>query len=260
MNEPLYMKLRETKEHPEVKVALYRLKLVESAKALNELYVLEGSSLKVFSESDLKDLPTLYALLKQRSKDRILDPNGYLGFANHNESCKILEQLGLELIEQINHVRMLEALMLGIEGTEKVEDENGNGIHPKLLQAVYDDIAKKVDPYRAEWLNAKFEFDFSGGHLIKQKLKDGRLEEVKKELHPDTLMEYRRINLRDLVKYHTPQGFPAKDIPEGNDINFYGPQGNSVARLSANSVRFILGCNRYPLVSGPSLGMRSQKF
>ena len=265
-----YIKLRGTNEYPEVRASLFRLSLKDSIHAIKSLYpfnqviVLKEANFGLISENDMHGLETLYSIMKKRVDGNPLDPRGYLEYVNHNDSYKILEQIGKEMPSPLTFIRKLEALMLGIDNEITVEDERGKRIHPKILQKAYDDIAKSVDPWRGEWLNAGFEITIHQRNLIQYFLNKGKkLEKVVSELDPETLMELKTINLKDLVRYHTPQGLPRKDIPEGTKLRYWPPRDKYVARFDGGSGGTGLGCGWYPAGSGAGLGIApctSQKF
>ncbi|MFH1972463.1 MAG: hypothetical protein ABIJ18_03240 [archaeon] len=131
---------------------------------------------------------------------------------------------------------------------------NGDNIPSSQLDAIYKDITEVKDPWRAEWLDAKFE-----GNLIHyhHRTRQGSLQSVVSE----GLVPYLRqdktpgIDLEYWINNSTSQGLPLDNTLNGN-LYYWHPRDGAVARFSANSDRAYLICSRYPWSSNSSLGVR----
>ena len=128
----------------------------------------------------------------------------------------------------------------------------------KEHQELYEDITEIRDPYRAEWLNARFNeredgmYIISEDALIKGKYKD---QEIKLD---NCLMQdgytSRCISLDEYLNSTTPHGLPPANIPNGN-LNYWYPGDKSVAVFGSVSVLADLCCDRNPDLSSSALGV-----
>jgi len=131
---------------------------------------------------------------------------------------------------------------------------------------IFKDITQVRSPWRAEWLDADFKLKDNKLHInYNHKLdENGNLVPQNSEvIDKNTLMKDKTpgISLDDyLIKSHTGQGLPSKDIKSG-DLYYWNPRSdnNSVARFYAGSDRANLDCGRGPSYRGASLGVRAAK-
>ena len=114
----------------------------------------------------------------------------------------------------------------------------------KEHQELYEDITEIRDPYRAEWLNARFNeredgmYIISEDALIKGKYKD---QEIKLG---NCLMNDRQISLDEYLDSTTLHGLPPANIPNGN-LNYWCPRDEvSFAGFIGVSGRAGLSCIR----------------
>jgi len=133
-------------------------------------------------------------------------------------------------------------------------DGSGKQFGKSKLDAILSDIVEIKDPWRAEWLDAKFGKNTITYHKIKT---DGTLEEVTEPLR-DCLMEDRQpgIDYDNWLKNATPQGLPPKNISKG-DLWYWAPREDAVASFGASSVGAYLYCYGGPRGSYPALGVRA---
>ena len=118
---------------------------------------------------------------------------------------------------------------------------------------LYNEITQVRDPWRAEFLGARFKKKEDGMYMI---TRDGE-----EKLDEDTLMKDKKISLDSWIENPTPQGFPRKDVSKGRKdfLDFWHPRDNSVARFVADSDGAILVCNGYPSIRDSTLGVRAVK-
>ena len=140
-----------------------------------------------------------------------------------------------------------------------------NGLGVKLdstrARTVLSDILEQKDPYRAEWLDAKFAQSGKTLNVMYHRIKsDGSIEDVAEPLQ-ECLMENKTpgISLDYWLRNATPQGLPPKNISDGN-IHYYAPKNNTVAWFRADSVWVGLLADWDPASSDSSLGVRAAKI
>ena len=124
-------------------------------------------------------------------------------------------------------------------------------------QLILDEIKAVRNPWRSEWLDARFE-------KIKRKMNihsmhkysNGKLVSSKPEVLGKCLMKDKTpgIDLDYWLNNSTPQGLPDVNTPRG-ELYFWYPREGSVAGFGAGSGRAGLGCFRDPAVVGSSLGV-----
>lgn len=128
---------------------------------------------------------------------------------------------------------------------------------------IYKDITEVRDPWRAEWLDADFEVKDKKLYINYNHILDSNGDLIPKNsevLDKNTLMKHKTpgISLEDWLKFPTKQGFPKKNISDG-DLYYWFPRSdnNSVARFDANSYVAFLNCNRIPSYTDSVLGVRA---
>ena len=146
----------------------------------------------------------------------------------------------------------------------KVHDGTGARVDSGRINALLDDILTVRDPYRAEWLDAKF----SKSGLVRKswsityhKIKpDGTLERVTEPLH-ECLRDNKTpgIDLDYWLSHATTQGLPPKNNPSGS-LYYWHPRDGAVVRFRAYFDRVRLDCDRNPQYSDGGLGVRAAKI
>lgn len=117
---------------------------------------------------------------------------------------------------------------------------------------IYNDIAEVRAPWRAEWLDAKFE-DRNGVWYVHydHKMQNGQPVAQSVERLENYLAEDRTpgIDLEYWLLHATRQGLPPANTPDGG-LYYWHPRNEKVAGFSAGSDRAYLYCGRYPGVLG----------
>ena len=128
----------------------------------------------------------------------------------------------------------------------------------KEHQELYKDITEVRYPYRAEWLNARFNEREDGMYMIsKDALIKGKYEDQEIKLDNCLMQDgytSRCISLDEYLNSTTPHGLPPANIPNGN-LNYWYPGDKSVARFGSSSGGAGLDCVGDPGNSYPALGV-----
>ena len=139
-----------------------------------------------------------------------------------------------------------------------------DGLKAKLndaeVQQILNEIIEIKDPWRSEWLDARFIKNNNELYLLQENgydsSKSGKLEDkivAKSTIKINPLMQDTKFNINDTDKY----GLPTK---EGTELNYWYPRENHVARFYANSSRAGLDCYGDPDNSDSELGVRRAKI
>ena len=141
-----------------------------------------------------------------------------------------------------------------------VYDENRNKISDKEIELILDDILAQKNPYRAEWLDARFETIREHLCLIDHFFYEG-IKSESTEILEDCLMQDKTpgIDLNYWLNNANFQGLPPKNTPDGK-LYYHFPKKGTVARFGACSVGVVLVCCGVPLVSNPGLRVRPVKI
>jgi hypothetical protein len=121
---------------------------------------------------------------------------------------------------------------------------------------IFNDITEVKSPWRAEWLDAKFDekkIYFNHG-IVNGKLIAGNSETLDRE----TLMKDKLpgIGLEYWLKNSTKQGWPKKNCDEGS-LWYWYPRDGAVAGFGADEDSTYLICSRNPANSYGPLGVRA---
>jgi len=132
-------------------------------------------------------------------------------------------------------------------------DEYGNKIDSKRLQSLFNEITELRDPWRAEWLDAKFGGGTINYHSIKQ---DGSVKEIT-EILGDYLIQDKcpGISLDSWLKTANSHGLPTENTEDGS-LYYWSPRNGSVAWFVAYSLWTVLCNNRYDAERSSTLGVR----
>ncbi len=146
-------------------------------------------------------------------------------FKNWDEGWEDLEKQGLGMLPPLEFIKFL-----------KYCKDNS--------PEIYQDITRKKEPWRAEWIDAYFEQRADGMYIW-------TMNKTKAEkLSHKTLMKFchhsfgpdSRISLDDFLnKHHTRQGLPTKKTKPGN-LSYLPPSENSVAVFFAAPKDIQFGC------------------
>ena len=139
----------------------------------------------------------------------------------------------------------------------KAFDGNGKRLDKGKLEDVLNDIIEVREPYRAEWLDAKFEdgnivyhtLERKSGHYTLVETKEPLADYIKKDKSPG-------INLDDWLKKANNHGLPTPKTNKGK-MYYWAPTEGAVAGFWADSGGADLYCGRNPSFSNESLGVRA---
>ena len=155
---------------------------------------------------------------------------------------------------------MREALYAAWKGCNEkdysVYDCSGEKIPQERLQAFLEEVTEVRNPWRAEWLDAKFKKDASDQLVIayNHRIQNGKLVPQKEEPLENCLMQDKQISLEDWLARATPQGFPPADVQSGS-FYYWHPRAGFVALFWAGAGWASLNCSWDPQVSDAALGV-----
>lgn len=193
------------------------------------------------SRQELTDFIYVPSIEKQVYPERVLTDKSY------NEAQEQIPDLTIEGIDR-NF-----SILTPYQFREFLKHLRDSG--EREYQELFNEITEVRDPWRANWLNAKFEEKQDGLYMIsKNVLVDGEYKTEKQRLD-DVLMKDKTpgINLNELLDSDKKHGLPPADISDG-DLDYWHPRENNFARFVAYSVRADLDCG-HPSDSYSSLGV-----
>ena len=184
---------------------------------------------------------------KHTYPDMLVSMGTKYGDKNWNDAHKALKNEGSFMLNIRSFVDFLDLLKSGI-----AFDDKGGKIDSKVLEKIYDEIVTQRDPWRAEWLDAKFKGKDIIYHLNGKEIK---------EVLEDCLMEDKTpgIDLDFWIKYANNQGLPKWDVKDGS-LYYWNPKNGKVAGFWANFGWVGFGCGEDPLCSGSGLRVRPAKI
>ncbi len=191
--------------------------------------------------------PEVEAKAKNLGLNLINNDQGYIGNINWEESHNLLRGLGRIMVNPRQYVDFLQLLRSG-----KAYDGNGNIIPDYVLQNTFEDITAVRNPWRAEWLDAKFR-------------RQGKIFDIvywnNADMLTDTLMTDKNpgIDLETWIKKANEFGLPKPKIPKG-DLYYYAPRDGAVAGFYADSGGADLNCIGDPSYRGVRLGVRAARL
>src|SRR3989338_2573609 len=163
-------------------------------------------------------------------------------------------------------IRQYADFLAHIKSGNQVYDGKRRRVNKLRLDVLIDDILTVKDPYRAEWLDAKFKkrsmsIVSSKNTITYHKIKsDGTIEEVTEDLQGCLMKDKTQgIDLGSWLQNATIQGLPAKKVPSGS-LYYWSPRENTVAGFGADSVWVDLYCGWNPQFSVAGLGVRVAKI
>ena len=157
---------------------------------------------------------------------------------------------------------------LNLIRSKKAYDGNGILIDERKIDSILDLILTVRDPWRSEWLDAKFES--KGGLMgVGKKMhiqygyginSNGQLCFTSEFPLDDYLSSNKTpgIDTNDWLSNANKFGLPKSDVKDGN-LYYWRPTDGSVAWFGANSVGAVLSCGRYASDAGSSLGVRAAR-
>lgn len=137
------------------------------------------------------------------------------------------------------------------------------------IEHILDEVLTVREPWRSEWLDAKFEVVnktlklFGGKTLIHydHRFSNGQLKAGKSEPLDDYLATDKKpgISLDDWLENANKHGLPKPDVKSG-ELYFWHPRDGRVAMFFADSGGAFLDCVSVPAVSSGRLGVRVAKI
>ncbi len=190
--------------------------------------------------------------VKNTSEEK--DKTPYIGNINWEEAIKLNLTLGNITLSPRQGMDLMLDLRKAIKGSKKIYDGKGNEIDTPKLKIVYNEIWAKRDPWRGEWLDAKFRT--SGGdlgmlslHAISgNKIVPHYVMALEDHVREDSYVSLTRINN---------QGLPTVANENVTPLFFYYPKIEAVAWFVADSDRADLSCDRVPSGRYDGLGVRA---
>ncbi len=196
----------------------------------------------------------------KEEKTEQINPTDYIHLPSHNiYVAKERTLQGKDWYKTQTAVHKQDARMLNLREfadfllllkSGNAEDGLGNKLLDLEITRIYNEIVEVRNPYRAEWLDAKFKDKNGVFHInYNHRFKGKKLVPLKSEPLETCVMKNCEVELSSFNK----QGMPTK---EGTDFNCWFPRENRVARFNADADGAGLGCDRAPLYSGAGLGVR----
>ena len=124
---------------------------------------------------------------------------------------------------------------------------------------IFNEVVEVRDPWRSEWLNARFENDDKGKpYLVSENIRVNGKYQTQKQLLSNYLDSDKTpgISLDDWLNSNAPHGLPIPKTSKGK-LYYWAPVNGCVARFDAGSGRADLGCIGGADYSYPSLGVRA---
>jgi hypothetical protein len=126
-------------------------------------------------------------------------------------------------------------------------------------ETILDEIFTVRDPWRSEWLDAKFEVSDTEAHILYNHavqgddIVAGKSEKLESYLASD---KGPGISQAEWLSNPTEHGLPRENVSSGSLI-YWHPRNGAVARFNANSGRTVLNCDGDPADRDASLGVRA---
>ena len=180
----------------------------------------------------------------------------YIGKINHEQAVKLSLTLDSTPFDLSKFKHFYNLLKKGAEGQAKVYNGNGKLVDKKELSDLFDELAGKRDPWRAEHLANSFHKVHDSLYIASDfELKEGKLRPKKLEPLEDCVMENSFIDISSLNK----QGLPTQKS-ENSQVYFWPPRENRFAWFDADADWAVLYCCGDPLYSSSDLGVRLAKL
>ena len=230
-----YILLQQTRDHPDILIAKYRLGLNAEVEQVAK---------------------QLSLTLQNTAKEQ--NGHDYLGNINHPQSLDLAKALSFFTLPVSYFREHLRNLREGFLGNILVYDGKGKKLERKELEALFNEITEVRSPWRAEWLNDRCIEKKKDIYVVRNKFdSSGKLTEATEQLDKDALRQNKLpgISLDEWLNNSTEQGLPRKNIQDGS-LYYWNPVANSVARFDADSDGAFLGYSWYPWGSYAVLGVR----
>ncbi len=191
--------------------------------------------------------------IKNTGKEK--DGHEYVGNINWETALKLNQKLGNITLNPRQFIDLRELLEAGIDKSKKVYDGKGKPIAVTVLKQVYNEITEKRDPWRSEWLDARFAtYGGSLGIKYDHRLSGGNLTAGKSEVLEAYVGENSWIDVTSFNR----QGLPTKKSTT-QKLYYWFPVDGSVAGFVAYSGGAGLVCCRNPSYTDGGLGVRAAR-
>ncbi len=182
--------------------------------------------------------------------------HGYVGNINWETALKLNQRLGNFTLNPRQFIDLKELLEAGIDKNKKVYDGKGKALDLKVIRQIYNEITEVREPWRSEWLDAKF-LDIGGALRINygHRLVNGNLTADKSEVLEAYVGENSWIDVNSFNR----QGLPTKKSST-QKLYFRYPVNGAVAGFDAYSGGTDLVCSWDPSgTAGCGLGVRAAR-
>lgn len=123
---------------------------------------------------------------------------------------------------------------------------------------IFKDITKLRDPWRAEWINARFEEESNEMYMISENVIDNG-KYITQKIKLDNYLAQDKtpgISLDDWLDSDAKHGLPKSNINQG-ELYYWAPKDGKVSRFFASSVRAYLSCSGDRSYANSGLGVRA---
>jgi len=182
----------------------------------------------------------------------------YVGNMQWEPALKLNLALGNKTLSPRQHADFRELLQKGANGEARVYDGLGNIVEQSEILHIYNEITERRNPWRSEWLDAKFEQHDGVWKMIYNHALDasGNLS-GKTEGLEECIMD--KDCLADLIFNN--QGLATtksgnRNYEQGKNVYFWHPRADRVARFDAGSDWAGLYCGEVPSDTYAVLGVR----
>ena len=182
----------------------------------------------------------------------------YIGNINWDQALKLNLALGGKTLNPRQHADLRKLLQDGIDNNLKVHDGQNNEVSSQELFAIYNDLLENKNPWRSEWLDAKFTKDGEDWKITYNHILDASGNLIgKTEGLEECIMNENCAT--DLIFNH--QGLATtkstnQNYEQGKNVYFWHPRENRVAGFDADSGRAGLDCSGGPSAANGRLGVR----
>ena len=202
--------------------------------------------------------PENYIILEGRThgkynyEDLIVSKTVYHKNKNWNQAHELLHQDGEYMLTIKQFVDFLTTLK-----SRNAYDGKGNKISSSELENIFNEITEVRAPWRAEWLDAKFE---DTNILYGHRIQNGILVPTYTQQLEAHLSQNKTpgIDLQDWLTNANEHGLPIEKTKNGK-LYYWSPANNSVARFIAYSDWALLDCSGGAEGSYTSLGVRPSR-
>lgn len=180
------------------------------------------------------------------------DGHQYIGSIQWDPALRLNRALGNQTLVPRQGIDLMLDLREALDGKKTLVDGRGNALTKERLRPFYNEMWEVREPWRAEWLDARF----SNTNGVMRMAYDHQLQGTNLVARSnDVLMPYLEDSAvkADLATFN-PQGLPTKKS-RSSALHFWKPSDGSVAWFVADSDGAGLVCGGGPSGSYPQLGV-----